>query len=139
MQHSSAYSPVNIAATKILSLTMDEFRQRLRTAEERNWYNISLIGCIEGTYKNCTLGLWKGLRLNIDGAFYYQNKTIFEIPDERSDYAYDLLTEEVIDKIYNLTKPVCIELYLKNGNKYSTEYAWYSCLDGLNKLNQEEN
>ena len=138
MEHSSNYSPVDIPATKILSLSKDEFNQWLQTAKKCRRYNISLIGCIEGTYKNCTLGLWKGLRLNIDGTYYYQNKTIFEIPDERSDYTYDLLTNEVIDKIYNLTKPVRIELYLKNGNKYSTEYSWYSCLDGLNKLNQEE-
>ena len=139
MEHSSTYSPVDITATKIILLTKEEFKQRLQTAKERGWYNMDMAGCTSEGYKDYTLGFWKGLRLNLDGAFYYQNKTIFEIPDERSTYAYDLLTDEVIDKIYELVHPIYIELYLKNGNKYSTEYTWHRCLDDLNIIIEEEN
>jgi len=140
MEHSPTYSPVDVTATKIILFTKEEFEQRLQTAKNLGWYNMSMTGCTSEGYKNYTLGFWKGLRLNLDGTFYYQNKTIFEIPDERSDYVYDLLTDEVIDKIYELVHPICIELYLKNGNKYSTEYVcWYHCLDELNTINKEEN
>lgn len=138
MEHNPSYSPVDIFATKIIPFNKEEFKQRVQSVTENGRYSLNLIG-LDDTYKSYTLSFWKGLRLTENKEYYYQNKTIFEIPDERSEYTYDLLTDEVIDKLYNLVQFVYIELYLKNGNKYSTEYVWYSCLNVLNKIKQEDN
>lgn len=127
LEHSCHYSPVDLENVQIKEFTKDEFYEHIKSMQNRgSCYGVRFCSApFNNIATKYTLKLWKGFKLIKCGDFYYQDKELLSIPWDNDSMSYDLLTKENIDKVYDIIKPIYIELYLKNGYKYSTEYIWY--------------
>ena len=129
MEHNNQYSPIDIDATKIKSLTKESFTEYIRQkATLRN--EVSFISkSSDNRINRYALNIYNGIKLYDASLSYYQRTNLIDIPYEGS--CINMLTDELMDKIFNLVHPVYIELYQTNGNLYATEYEWYPFINKL--------
>jgi hypothetical protein len=78
-----------------------------------------------------TLNTYSKITLYDSNTLYREREYLIDIQYE-GNYM-DAITDELIDKIYNITHPIYIELYLSNGNLYAIENGWYSFINKLPK------
>ena len=131
MEHNNQYSPVDLNATKIKRHTEESFAEYIRheLTLRRNATIISK--CSDDKCMGYTLNTYSKITLYDSNTLYRERECFIDIPYE-GNYI-DAITDELIDKIYNITHPIYFELYLSNGNLYATENGWYSFINKLPK------